>query len=96
LDGSDLTGDKGEHNSFPNSGAGTNLPGEPNIDIKRMYRIGSNGLKHLSHMTGLVLLTLTLIIIYGDYILLPVNFGNLRQAVFLVIMIYSYHQAIFL
>ncbi|MEM1054502.1 MAG: hypothetical protein AAGI52_03170 [Bacteroidota bacterium] len=33
LDGSDLTGDSGENDGVPTSGAGTTLPGEPNIDV---------------------------------------------------------------
>ncbi|MEL6704420.1 MAG: hypothetical protein AAFP15_09080 [Bacteroidota bacterium] len=33
LDGSDLTGDVGENDGLPSSGAGTDLPGEPNIDV---------------------------------------------------------------
>ena len=33
LDGSDNTGDLGEGDGVPTSGAGTDLPGEPNIDV---------------------------------------------------------------
>ena len=33
LDGADLTSDRGERDGLPTSGAGTGLPGEPNIDI---------------------------------------------------------------
>lgn len=33
LDGADLTNDRGEHDGVPTSGAGTGLPGEPNIDV---------------------------------------------------------------
>ncbi len=33
LDGADLTNDRGERDGVPTSGAGTGLPGEPNIDV---------------------------------------------------------------
>ncbi|HEX8299274.1 MAG TPA: hypothetical protein VF594_08965, partial [Rubricoccaceae bacterium] len=33
LDGADLTSDRGERDGLPTSGAGTGLPGEPNIDV---------------------------------------------------------------
>ena len=33
LDGADLTNDRGERDGTPTSGAGTGLPGEPNIDV---------------------------------------------------------------
>ncbi len=33
LDGADLTNDRGERDGIPTSGAGTGLPGEPNIDV---------------------------------------------------------------
>ncbi len=48
-DGADLTGDNGEKDGVPTSGAGTNLPGEPNIDKTDVSESDQMGLTSVAY-----------------------------------------------
>jgi hypothetical protein len=49
LDGSDLTNDTGEGDGVPTSGAGTGLPGEPNIDVTDISESDQIGITNVQY-----------------------------------------------
>lgn len=49
LDGADLTGDTGEKDGYPSSGAGTDFPGEPNIDKTDVSESDQMGLTSVAY-----------------------------------------------
>ncbi|MEM6327136.1 MAG: hypothetical protein AAF791_08460, partial [Bacteroidota bacterium] len=49
LDGSDLTGDTGENDGLPTSGAGTDFPGEPNVDVTDISESDQIGITNVQY-----------------------------------------------
>ena len=54
LDGLAYSGDEGEGDTFPTSGAGTGLPGEPNIDVTDVSESDQIGLTAAAYMQSAV------------------------------------------
>ncbi|HYE96122.1 MAG TPA: hypothetical protein VD962_07915, partial [Rubricoccaceae bacterium] len=49
LDGADLTGDFGENDGLPTSGAGTDFPGEPNLDVTDVSESDQIGIRNVQY-----------------------------------------------